>query len=255
MEGSREDKKVGVQPHCKGETRIVTDNVYDVLHAGSLHPEVVFPPPPIKDSSQDAAPITTGSKMPEFTYYDQIWVYSALEAHKSDISKDNFAVISNLQRLDRLDALEKLVPIRLSLDNQILTSEEDNTTDSNDSESDSPHTPKGDKLKKYFLPRDVSSKADMADVVNSINRLGEIVVDFDAVVDQVADNVKNHTKAMIESITSLQESHTELNQRLDTLEATQASIMENQYVIMDLLCEIASENGISTDDVPKGEKK
>ena len=59
---------------------------------------------------------------------------------------------------------------------------------------------------------------------------------------------------MTASITSLQESHTELNQRLDTLEATQAIILENQSVILNLLCEVASANGISTDDVPKGEK-
>ena len=74
-------------------------------------------------------------------------------------------------------------------------------------------------------------------------------------VNQIADNVKAQASVMTASITSLQGSHTELHQRLDTLEATQASILENQFVILNLLCEVASANGISTYDVPKGEKK
>ena len=39
------------------------------------------------------------------------------------------------------------------------------------------------------------------------------------------------------------------------MEATQAIILENQSVILNLLCEVASANGISTDDVPNGEKR
>ena len=39
------------------------------------------------------------------------------------------------------------------------------------------------------------------------------------------------------------------------MEVNQASILENQYVIMNLLCEVASASGINTDDVPKGEKE
>ena len=57
------------------------------------------------------------------------------------------------------------------------------------------------------------------------------------------------------SITSLQGPHTKLHQRLATFEATQASILENHSVILNLLCEVASGNGINTEDVPKGEKK
>ena len=60
---------------------------------------------------------------------------------------------------------------------------------------------------------------------------------------------------MTASITSVQGSHNELHQRLDTLEATQASILEKQSMILNLLCEVASVTRISTDDVPKGEKK
>ena len=39
------------------------------------------------------------------------------------------------------------------------------------------------------------------------------------------------------------------------MEATQDIIYENQSVTLNLLCEVASANGISTDDVPKGKKK
>ena len=95
----------------------------------------------------------------------------------------------------------------------------------------------------------------MTDFVNSTNRLGSNIINLDAAVNQIADNVKYHASVMTASITSLQESHTELNQWLDTLEDTQAIILENQSVILNLLCEFASTNGISTDDVPKGEKK
>ena len=42
LEGSRENERVGVQPHCEGETRDLTLNVDDVLITGSLLPEVVI---------------------------------------------------------------------------------------------------------------------------------------------------------------------------------------------------------------------
>ena len=93
LDGSSDYERVGVQPHCEGETRNVTTYVDDVLNAGSLLPEVLLLPPPIKESGDDAAP----SKMPTYTYYDQIWVYSALEASKCVIYKEDFVVISNLQ--------------------------------------------------------------------------------------------------------------------------------------------------------------
>ena len=59
----------------------------------------------------------------------------------------------------------------------------------------------------------------------------------------------------LESISSLLESQNALSQRLTALEANQASILENQYVIMNLLCEVDAASGITTDDVPKGEKR
>ena len=82
----------------------------------------------------------------DFSYYDQIWVYSELEAFKSRISKEDFVVISNLQRLHRIYALEKPDPVQLSLQNQIVTSENEDSTNSNDSNTDSHVTPRGDKV-------------------------------------------------------------------------------------------------------------
>ena len=72
-----------------------------------LLPEVLLLPPLDSKSGEDEAP----AKAPTFSYYDQIRVYSELEAFKSGISKEDFVVISNLQRLDRIFALKKLEPI------------------------------------------------------------------------------------------------------------------------------------------------
>ena len=96
LDGSSEIERVGVQPHCEGETRTMNTRDDVVLHSGSLLPEVLFLPPPITRSGDDAAPSTLSSKLLEFTYYDQIWVYSELESFKHGISKEDFAVISNL---------------------------------------------------------------------------------------------------------------------------------------------------------------
>ena len=72
----------------------VTTFVDDVMNACCLLPEVLLLPPPNSKSGEDEAP----AKMPTFSYYDQIWVYSELEYFKSEISKEDFMVISNLQR-------------------------------------------------------------------------------------------------------------------------------------------------------------
>ena len=76
-----------------------------------------------------------------------------------------------------------------------------------------------------------------------------------AAVSHVEENFKDQTTATSASISSIQDSQTALSQRLTALEANQASILENQSVIMNLLCEVASASGINTDDVPKGEKR
>ena len=115
-------------------------------------------------------------------------------------------VISNLQQLDRINAMEKSEPIWLSLQNQILTSENENSTDSEDSDSDptdseSPPALKGDKVTKSFLSHGISSKAQLADLVKSVNNLGAHIIDLDTTVDHVADNVKD------QSVLSLHLSH------------------------------------------------
>ena len=79
----------------------------------------------------------------------------SLKPSTHGISKEDFAVISNLQRLDRINALEKSEPIRLSLQNQILTSEDENSTNSDRSDSDNPPALKGDKVTRKFLPHHV----------------------------------------------------------------------------------------------------
>ena len=73
-------------------------------------------------------------------------------------------------------------------------------------------------------------------------------------LDHVVDNVKDQSTDISASNSSLQESQTALSQRLNALEANHDIILENQSVIMNLLCEVASASGINTDDVPKGEK-
>ena len=115
--------------------------------------------------------------MHEFTYYGQTWVYSALETFQNGIFKEDFIIISILQRLDIITALKKLESIRLSLRNQILTSEDENSTyygnsDSDTTDSNNPPTPKGNKVTKSFLPRGVSSKAQLTDIIKSIHHLG-----------------------------------------------------------------------------------
>ena len=110
LDDSSEIERVGAQPHCEGETRNVTTFVDDVMNGGCLLPEVLLLPPPNSKSGEDEAP----AKMPTFSYYDQIWVYSELETFKSGIFKEDFVVISNLQRLDKIFALEKPEPVQLS---------------------------------------------------------------------------------------------------------------------------------------------
>ena len=61
LEDSRENERVGVEPHYEGETKDLTLNVDDVLITGSLLPEVVILPPLIKGSSQIVAPISIDS--------------------------------------------------------------------------------------------------------------------------------------------------------------------------------------------------
>ena len=198
----------------------------DVLHTWSLLPKVLSLPPPITGSGDDAAP-SLEYKVHAYTYYDQIWVYSALEAFKNGISKEDFVVISNLQRLDKINDLEKLEPIRLSLRNQVLTSEDENSKD-----SDNPPAPKGDIVIRQFLLHHVSSKARTTQLVKYINHLGAHIIDLDVDVDHVAVTVKDQTTATSASIFSLLESQNALSQRLTALEANQASIMKNQSVIM-----------------------
>ena len=86
LNGSSDNERVGVQPHCEGETRNVTTENDDVLNASFLIPEVLLLPPPIKESGDDAAP----SKMPAYTYYDQICVYSALEVSSVSFIRRTF---------------------------------------------------------------------------------------------------------------------------------------------------------------------
>ena len=116
-------------------------------------------------------------------------------------------------------------------------------------------TPRGDKVTKSFLPHGVSSKAQLTDMISSINHLGAHIIGLDAAVKHVADTVKDQSTTVCASISSLQESQTAISQRLSALEVNQASILENQSVIINLLCEVASANGINTDDVPKGENE
>ena len=92
-------------------------------------------------------------------------------------------------------------------------------------------------------------------MVSSINHLEAHIIGLDAAVKHVADNVKDQSTTVSASILSLQESQTDISQRLSTLKVNQASILENQSVIINLLCEVASVNGIIIDDISKGENK
>ena len=63
LEGSIENERVGVHPHCEGETRDLTTVVDDVLITGFVIPEMVILPPLIKGYSQIAAPTSTESEI------------------------------------------------------------------------------------------------------------------------------------------------------------------------------------------------
>ena len=93
---------------------IVNTTNDDVSQPRSKLPAILTLPPPTTGSSDDAAPSST-SKVPEYIYYDHIWVYSDLEAFKYVYSKEDFAIIYSLQRLDKITTLEKPEPITLSL--------------------------------------------------------------------------------------------------------------------------------------------
>ena len=56
LDGSSEVERVGVKPHCEGETRNVTTYVDDVMNAGCLLPEVLLLPPRNRESGEDEAP-------------------------------------------------------------------------------------------------------------------------------------------------------------------------------------------------------
>ena len=78
LDDSIEIERLGAQPYYEGETRNVTTFVDDVMHAGCLLPEVLLlPPPNSKSGKGEALDIISKSTL---SYYDQIWVYSELEA-------------------------------------------------------------------------------------------------------------------------------------------------------------------------------
>ena len=136
-----------------------------------------------------------------------------------------------------------------------MTSENEDSTNSDDSETDSPITPRGDKVTRSFLPHGVSSNTQLTYIISSINHLGAHIIDLDASVKHVANNIKDQSTTVCAYISSLQDSQTTIFQRLSALEVNQASILENESVIINLLCEVASANDINIDDVPKGENK
>ena len=151
--------------------------------------------------------------------------------------------------------MEKPELVQLSPQNQVVTSENEDSTNFDDSDTNSPITPRGDKVTRSFLPQGVSSKAQLTYMISSINHLGAHIIDLDAAVKHVVDNVKEQSTTVCASISSLQESQTTIYQRLTTLEVNQARIRENKIVIINLLCEVASKNGINTVDVPNGENE
>ena len=169
-------------------------------------------------------------------------------------------MIFTLQRLDIITTLENPEPIRLSLRNQVMNSEDDNSAFSDELESDGSDfdnlpAPNGDKVTRKFLHDGVSSKALLAELIKSINHFGAHIIDLDAAVDHVANNVNDQTISTSASISSLLESQNALSQRLTALEPNQASILENQSFIMNLLCKVVAEIDITSNDVPKGEKR
>ena len=136
-----------------------------------------------------------------------------------------------------------------------MTLENEDSTNYDYSDTDSHVTSRGDKVTRSFLHHGVSFKTQLIDMISSINHLGAHIIDLDAAVKHVADNVKNQSAIVCASISSLQESQNALSQRLTALEVNQASILENQSVIINFLYEVASANGINRDDVPKGENE
>ena len=99
-----------------------------------------------------------------------------------------------------------------------MTSENEDSTNTDDSDTYSPITPRGDKVTRSFLPHGVSSKAQMTDIISSINHLGAHIIDLDADVKHVADNIKDQSTTICASISSLQYSQTANSQRLSALE-------------------------------------
>ena len=85
-----------------------------------------------------------------------------------------------------------------------MTSKNKGCANSDNSDTDNPVTPRGDKVTISFLPHGVSSKAQMIDMISSINHLGAHIIDLDKVVKHVANNVKNQSTTVWASISSLQ---------------------------------------------------
>ena len=99
-----------------------------------------------------------------------------------------------------------------------MTSEDDNSAHSGGSDSENSPSPKGGKVTRQFLHHGVSSKARTTEIVKSINHIGAHIIELDAVVNHVANNVHTHTTTTSASISSLLESQNALSQRLTTLE-------------------------------------
>ena len=62
-------------------------------------------------------------------------------------------------------------------------------------------------------------------MISSINHFRPYIIGLDAVVKHLVDNVKNHSTTVCAFISSLQESHTTLSQRLTAFEVNQTSIL------------------------------
>ena len=67
-----------------------------------------------------------------------------------------------------------------------MTSENEDFINSSDLETESHVTPGGDKVTR--LENGVSSKAQLTDMISSINHIGAHIIDLDAVVKHVADS-------------------------------------------------------------------
>ena len=112
-------------------------------------PDVLSLPPSTTGSGDDVAPYTI-SKVPQYTYYDHIWLYSEMEALENGYTKEAFVTISALQRLNMISALEKPKPITLTLSNQILASYDEHV-DQDSLDSDTSPIKQGDKLTRIFF--------------------------------------------------------------------------------------------------------